>query len=59
MDVIINYWWAGVCLVLLIILLIWLIKRNRKDEKVFEKDFMQAEIKPEKHDDKQDKEIKP
>jgi flagellar biosynthesis/type III secretory pathway M-ring protein FliF/YscJ len=59
MDIVINYWWAFVGLGLLAVLVIWLIVRNVKDEKRFEKDLMQSEIKPEKHDDEEDKAVKP
>lgn len=54
MDLAINYWWVIPVLVLLLLLLFWMIKRNRKDEKTYEKDFMQSEIKPEKHDEHED-----
>jgi preprotein translocase subunit YajC len=46
----INYWWTGLFIVLMVILMIWLIRRNRKDEKTFEKEMIQSELKPE--DDK-------
>jgi Ca2+/Na+ antiporter len=55
----INYWWTGLVLLLLIVLVIWLIKRNRKDEKELEKEIIQSELKPEKHDDDVDKEVTP
>ncbi|MDB5118430.1 MAG: hypothetical protein JWQ79_3922 [Mucilaginibacter sp.] len=46
----INYWWAGLFIVLMIVLVIWLIKRNRKDEKKWEKEIIQSELKPEDRD---------
>lgn len=46
----INYWYATAFVLLMAVLIIWLIKRNRKDEKTFEKDFAESEIKPEEHD---------
>ena len=55
----INYWWTGLVLLLLVLLVIWLIKRNRKDEKDLEKEIIQSELKPEKHDDDVDKEVTP
>ena len=55
----INYWWTGLVLLLLVLLVIWLIKRNRKDEKDLEKVIIQSELKPEKHDDDVDKEVTP
>ncbi|MDO3627631.1 hypothetical protein [Mucilaginibacter sp. BT774] len=51
----INYWWSGVFIVLIIVLIIWLIRRNRKDEKSFEQEIIQSELKPEDdqyHDEK-------
>ncbi|QNK63897.1 heme exporter protein CcmD [Pedobacter sp. PAMC26386] len=49
----ISYWTAGICTLAMIILIIWLIKRNRKDEKVYEKEIIDSEIKPEKHDNEE------
>lgn len=42
----INYWWLGLFLLLMAALMIWLIKRNRKDEKIFEEEIIQSELKP-------------
>jgi hypothetical protein len=50
----INYWWSGLFVALAIALVIWLIKRNRKDEQVFEKDFIQSELTPEENKKKDD-----
>lgn len=47
----INYWWIGLFIVLMAILVIWLIKRNIKDENKFEKELIQSELKPEAHKD--------
>ncbi|MDB5157200.1 MAG: hypothetical protein JWR50_1907 [Mucilaginibacter sp.] len=43
----INYWCTGLFIVLMILLVIWLVRRNRKDEKTFEKELIQSELKPE------------
>ena len=51
METAINYWWVVPALLLLLILVGWMIRRNIKDEKDFEKDFTQSEIKPRKHDE--------
>jgi hypothetical protein len=51
METAINYWWVVPILILLLILVGWMIRRNVKDEKEYEKDFMQSEIKPRKHDE--------
>jgi hypothetical protein len=47
----INYGWVGFALLLMIILIIWIIKRNKKDEKEYEDEIIQSEIKPKKHED--------
>jgi len=51
METAINYWWVVPILILLLILVGWMIRRNIKDEKDFEKDFNQSEIRPRKHDE--------
>lgn len=43
----INYWWLSLILLLLAALVYWLIKKNRKDEKVFEKELDEKQRKPE------------
>jgi hypothetical protein len=43
----------GVIILLVIILIIYLVSRNRKDQKKIEQEMNQSEIKPEKHDDDQ------
>lgn len=53
METAINYWWVVPVLILLLILVGWMIRRNVKDEKKFEKDLMQSEIKPRKHDERE------
>jgi cytochrome c biogenesis protein ResB len=47
----INYWWLSLFLLLMVALIIWLIKRNLKDKKDFEKKMIQSELKPKKDDD--------
>ncbi|WP_316791362.1 hypothetical protein [Pedobacter frigoris] len=46
----IDYALLGLLVLALIIFITWLIRRNIKDKKKFEKDSIQSEIKPEKHD---------
>jgi len=53
METAINYWWVVPILILLLILVGWMIRRNVKDEKDYEKDFNRSELKPRKHDDHQ------
>ena len=46
----INYWWVGLSL-LAIIFLIWIYKRDQKDKKKYEKEIIQSDLKPEKHEE--------
>jgi hypothetical protein len=46
-----NYPLAGLIVIVVIAGIIWLVKRNQKDEKDFEKEIEQSEIKPGKHED--------
>ena len=41
---------AAVVIFLAIVLLAWLIKRNLKDEKKFEKSLNESELKPDRHE---------
>jgi hypothetical protein len=47
----INYWIVIPFTLVVIALIGWLIKRNSKDEKKFEKDSNQIDIKPDQHPD--------
>ncbi len=46
----INYPLVGLVLVAVIGLIIFLIRRNRKDKKKYENEMIQSDLKPEKHD---------
>ena len=46
----INYGIAIPVAVILLVLLFFLIRRNKSDEKEFEKDTIESEIPPESHD---------
>ena len=59
MDQLTNYWWVGLLAVGVIAVLVWLTKRDQKDKKYYEQEIIQSELKPEKHDDDIDKEVKP
>ena len=48
----INYPIVIIVVIAVIILLIWIIRRNRKDEKDYEKEIIKSELKPEENDDK-------
>ena len=45
-----NYPLIGLVIFLVIGLIIFLIRRNRKDKKSYERELIDSEIKPEKHD---------
>ncbi|MFD0750415.1 hypothetical protein ACFQZS_09700 [Mucilaginibacter calamicampi] len=51
METAINYWWVMPILILLLILVGWIIRRNITDEKDFEKELNRSEIKRRKHID--------
>ncbi|MGF7079164.1 hypothetical protein [Mucilaginibacter sp. UYCu711] len=59
MGVDVNYWWVGVIILGAIILITWLIKRDRKDEKVYEEEIIKSEIKPEQHTENNDSDVSP
>jgi hypothetical protein len=49
-----NYPVAGLIIIIVIAGIIWLVKRDQKDEKDFEKEIEQSEIKPDMHKDPAD-----
>ncbi|PJJ83729.1 hypothetical protein [Mucilaginibacter auburnensis] len=51
METAINYWWLLPVLILLLILVGWMIRRNATDEKKFEKELIDSEMKPRKHNE--------
>lgn len=60
MTVDVNYWWVGALAIAIILLITWVIKRDRKDEKSFTKEIIQSELKAtEKHKDSKDSDVTP
>jgi hypothetical protein len=55
----INYWWIAPLAIAVVIMIIWVLKRDQKDKDDLEKDIIESELPPEKHDDERDKEVKP
>jgi preprotein translocase subunit YajC len=51
----INYLIIAIVVVIAIWLIIFMIRRNQKDKKNFEKQFAQSELKPDKHQDEREK----
>jgi hypothetical protein len=47
----INYLEVSLAVFIVAVLVVWLVRRNIKDEKKFEKDTIQSEIKPDKDED--------
>jgi hypothetical protein len=47
----INYLEVSLAVLIVAALVVWLVRRNIKDEKKFEKDTIQSEIKPDKEQD--------
>ena len=59
MDQLTSYWWIGLLAIGVIVLLVWLTKRDQKDKKEFEQEIIESELRPEKHDDDIDKDVQP
>lgn len=57
MDV--NYWIILPLALIIIIMIIWVIRRDQKDEKTFEKEIIESELSAEKHDEEEDIKIRP
>lgn len=55
----VNYWWVGALIIVIALLITWLIRRDRKDEKEFEKEIIQSEIKADEHKETKDSDITP
>jgi hypothetical protein len=47
----VGYFFAGLVLIAVVVLIVYLIRRNRKDERNFESDLNRSELKPDKHDE--------
>lgn len=45
----IDYFIAGTVITLLTVLMIWIVKTDRKDERVFEQKIIDQELKPREH----------
>lgn len=46
----INYFIVGLVVAVIALLVVWIIKTNRKDEKDFEQQLIDQEIKPKEHE---------
>lgn len=55
----INYWWIAPLAIAVIVMIIWVLKRDLKNKDVFEKKIIESELHAEKHDGEQDKEVRP
>ena len=52
METAINYWWVVPVLILLLILVGWMIRRNAKDEGEYEKHLTKSQRKIRKHNER-------
>ena len=55
----INYWWIAPLAIAVIVMIIWVLKRDLKNKDDFEKKIIESELHAEKHDDERDKEVRP
>lgn len=55
----INYWWIVPLAIAVIVMVIWVFKRDRKDKDAFVHDIIESEMHADKHDEERDKEVKP
>ena len=55
----INYWWIAPLAIAVIVMIIWVLKRDLKNKDVFEKKIIESELHAEKRDGEKDKEVKP
>jgi len=55
----INYWWIAPIAVAVIIMVIWVLRRDQKDKDDFEHQIIESELHAEKHDAERDKEVRP
>lgn len=55
----INYWWIAPLAIAVVIMIIWVLKRDQKDKDDFEKEIIESELKSEKHDGERDREVRP
>lgn len=51
MEISSNVLWFALFILTAILLAVWLVRRNIKDEKEYEKEVVQSDIKPELHED--------
>lgn len=49
----INYTILGIFLIVIILFLIFIIRRNNKDRKLFERDLNRSEMEPDQHTDEE------
>ena len=55
----INYWWIAPLAIAVIVMIIWVLKRDLKNKDDFEKKIIESELHAEKHAGEKDKEVKP
>ena len=55
----INYWWIAPIAVAVIVMIIWVLKRDQKDKDDLVHEIIESELHAEKHDAERDKEVRP
>jgi hypothetical protein len=55
----INYWWIAPIAIAVIIMIIWVLKRDQKDKDDFENEIIESEMHADKHDSERDREARP
>ena len=55
----INYWWIAPLAIAVVVMIIWVLKRDQKNKNNFEKELIESELRAEKHDEDKDNEVKP
>lgn len=57
MTVDVNYWWIIIFAVAIVLLIRWMIRHDREDEKKFTKEIIQSELKASKHKENKDTDV--
>lgn len=55
----VNYWWVGALAIAIALLITWMIRRDRKDEKEYTKEIIGSGLKTHRHKDAKDADITP
>jgi short subunit fatty acids transporter len=59
MTVNVNYWCVALLAIAIVLLIRWMIKRDRKEEKNFKREIIQSELKADRHKEAKDSDTTP